>query len=129
VTGRRLSMGYIFLIVVILVLSIGASQKGCGIKCFSFSCRFNRNGKCGRQEITVYDNTVTGLCLNHTESMKDRVIEPIMKSSLFGSYKHKTCISVRSFKKTQEAMLDDKLLKNSSVFAKWLRKQLTPKEE
>ena len=121
-------MGYIFLIVVILAVFIGASQKGCGIKCFSASCRYNRGGKCGRQEITIYDNTVTGLCLNHTESMKNRVIEPIMKSELFNSDKHEICVTVGSSKKVQEDVLDENLLKNPNAFARWMRKQSREKQ-
>lgn len=116
-------MGYIFLIAVILALSISASQKGCGVKCSSSSCLYNRGGRCGRQEVTVYDNTVIGLCLNHTDSMKDRVTEPILKSGYFDSHKLKTNITVIRLKKTTEEMLDEKLLKNPNAFARWMRKQ------
>ena len=116
-------MTYIFLILLILIMSASASQKGCGIKCFSSSCRYNQSGRCRRREITIYDNTVTGLCLNHTGSMRNRVVEPIMKSELFNSDKHEICVTVGSSKKTQEEVLDEKLLKNPNAFARWMRKQ------
>ena len=116
-------MGYIFLIAIIGALFLGASQKGCGIKCFSFRCRYNKSGKCERQEITVYDNTIKGLCLNHTDSMDDRVIEPLLNSGWSYGSKREIRIVSGGSKKKNGAMTDEKLLKNPAAFSKWMMKR------
>ena len=111
-------MGYIFLIAIMLALSIGASQKGCGIKCFSFSCRYNRSGKCGRKEITVYDNTVKGLCLHHTESMKERILDPMQEKRMITSAGDSE-FGKKMIDKIMK-MQEEKLLKDPDTFDKWM---------
>ena len=123
VTGEvSLYMAYLILFTVITALSIGASQRGCGIKCFSFSCRHNKGGRCSRKEIAVYDNTVEGLCLSHTSNMKDRVLEPMRETRLLERYEHETYVVADALKKTQEDMKDEELLKNPNAFARWMKR-------
>ena len=75
--GLAKMVACVFLFIIIMCMVIGANSSGCGIKCYSYSCRHNKGGKCRRKEIVVYDNTVTGLCLNHTDNMNNRVIKPM----------------------------------------------------
>ena len=49
------------------------------IMCGSFSCIYNRRARCIRKEISIYNNIVTGLCLDHSETMSKRIIEPMNK--------------------------------------------------
>lgn len=115
-------MGYIFFMGIILAMSIGASQKGCGIKCFSSSCLYNRGGKCARQGISVYDNTVKGLCLYHTENMKQRVLDPMQGKQMIEVGKVNEEAIGRIIQEEEE-----KLLKDPDAFAKWMRKAIRKK--
>ena len=97
------------IIILGLMLMLGFIQlnQACSVKCFSFSCKHNRNGRCGREKLTIYDNTVIGLCLHHTENMTKRILKPM--AQIKG--------------RVQEDMEDEELLKNPEAFADWMRKQ------
>ena len=102
----------IFLFIIIMCMVIGANSSGCGIKCFSVTCKHNKGDKCRRKDITIYDNTVVGLCLNHTDDMNNRVIKP-MKNAGF----HKEhCVTVRFSAKAQEEIKDGRVSKEPKSF-------------
>ena len=117
-------MAYLILFMVIAALSILATDKGCGIKCFSFSCRYNKRGRCGRKDIAIYDNTVTGLCLYHTDDMKERILEAMKKGRLLDRYEHETYMVTKTLKKPQGYISDEECLKNPNVFTKWIKRHL-----
>ena len=110
-------------ILLIIVMSFASSKGGKPpvIMCNSVSCTWNKLCRCTRKEIAVYDNTVTGLCLYHTDSMKDRVLEPMKKSRLLEQYEHETYIAV-AMDKMKEKSKDEELLKNPAAFSKWMKR-------
>ena len=109
----------IFFFTIIMCMVIGAnSNSGCGIKCFSLTCKHNKGGKCGRKEIVVYDNTVKGLCLNHTDNMNNRVIKPMESAGFHEEH----CVTVTFSDKAQEKIKDEVLLKNPKAFSSWMKK-------
>ena len=112
----------IIILGLILVLIFSQPNQSCGIKCFSFSCKHNRGGRCIRKNITIYDNTVTGLCLFHTENMTKRILEPMRKIRVIEKGKGNPQMIGRIMK-AQEDIKDAELVKNPKAFTKWLRKQ------
>ena len=110
----------ILLAIVMLAMSV-EQGKSSVVVCNSISCKYNRLCRCTRKNIVVYDNTVTGLCLYHTDSMKDRVLEPLKKSGLLEQYQHETYVA-DTLTKIEEDAKDNELLKNPNVFARWMRK-------
>jgi len=104
------------LFIVMLGVVMSANNSVCGVKCFSFGCRHNRGGRCNKKEITIYDNTVTGLCLYHTDSMKKRVINPVSK--VLNEHKHNAILV-----KMQDHTKDEELLKNPKAFSAWMKKR------
>ena len=110
----------ILLAIVMLAMSV-EQGKSSVVVCNSISCKYNRLCRCTRKNIVVYDNTVTGLCLYHTDSMKDRVLEPMRKSNLLEQYQHEVYVA-DTFAKREEEAKDNELLKNPNAFARWMRK-------
>jgi len=128
VTGRSHSGGHmLFLIVLVimtaLVLIAYKVEKTSVIMCNSFSCAFNKIGKCARGEIAIYDNAVKGLCLYHTNPMEERIIEPLKKMNLIETHGRETKVLTDELAKIQKSMKDEELLKNPNAFARWLKKQ------
>ena len=114
-------VAYVFLFIIIMCMVIGAnSNSGCGIKCFSLNCRHNKGGKCRRIEIVVYDNTIKGLCLNHSDNMNDRVIKPMNKAGFHEEH----CVTVSFSAKAQEEIKDEVLLKNPKAFSTWMKRHV-----
>ena len=111
-------MVYIILFAAIMIAAINANSNGCGIKCFSCSCLYNKGGRCIRKDIVVYDNTVTGLCLHHTDNMNDRVIKPMKRAGLL----EKTYATANKLAKAQKDTEDEELLKNPKAFAVWMKR-------
>ena len=108
----------IFLFIIIMCMVIGANSSGCGIKCFSLNCQHNRGGKCRRKDITIYDNTVVGLCLNHTDNMNNRVIEPMKNAGFHEEH----CVTINISAKAQEEIKDGELLQNPKAFSMWMKR-------
>ena len=63
--------------IIALVSKLGTTSTV--LRCHSLTCSHNRRGRCTKGTIIVYDNTVKGLCFNHTESMRKRVIDPMVR--------------------------------------------------
>jgi len=95
----------VFGAVFVSVLSAGQCKANV-VMCSSFSCVYNKKARCTKKEVAIYDNTVKGLCLDHSESMDKRILEPMGK-----------------IMQAQEEIKDSELLKNPKAFAKWMRKQ------
>ena len=103
--------------------TISAGQnKTSVVMCGSFSCAYNKRARCTRKEIAIYDNTVLGLCLYHTEMMGKRIIEPMNKAIVVERSKPNPQM-INKIMKAQEEIKDSELVKNPKAFAKWIREQ------
>ena len=112
----------LLVLLVVAVLSMSAEQgKSSVVMCSSITCSWNRRCRCTRKNIAVYDNTVTGLCLHHSDSMKDRVLEPMRKSRLLEQYEHETYVADMLAEREEDAK-DEELLNNPVAFSRWMRK-------
>lgn len=112
----------LLVLLVVAVLSTSTERgKSYVIVCNSTSCSWNKLCRCTRKNIAVYDNTIQGLCLHHSENMKDRVLEPMRKGRLLEQYEHETYIS-EAIDKMKEKSKDEELLKNPAAFSRWMRK-------
>ena len=106
----------------VILLAIGMSLLSSGegrpsvIMCNSVSCSNNKLCRCERKEIAVYDNTVKGLCLYHTENMKDRILEPMKKGGLL----EEVYVTAGKLAKTKRDIQDEDVLKNPVAFARWM---------
>lgn len=115
----------ILVLVVILYLSLsGGEGKASVIVCNSISCGWNKRCRCTRKEVVVYDNVIVGLCLHHTGSMEDRILEPMKKGRLLDRYGHETHVAVGALKKAQRDREGEDLIKNPNAFSKWMKKHL-----
>ena len=56
------------------------------VRCRSLTCSHNRQGRCSKGKISVYDNMVKGLCYDHTEDMRKRILEPMARKGM--TFKH-----------------------------------------
>ena len=110
----------IFLAIAMLAMSAERGKVSV-VMCNSTSCTWNKLCRCTRRNIAVYDNTVKGLCLHHSESMKDRVLEPMKTSKLLERYEDETQ-AAEAMNDIKERFKDEELLKNPNAFAKWMRK-------
>ena len=91
------------------------------VKCFSFNCKHNRNGRCGRGKVTIYDNTVRGLCLHHTDNMTKRILEPVKKIKVAERVRGNSQEIDKIIKRCEE-IKNQELLKNPKAFGKWLKR-------
>lgn len=104
------------------VSSVTASKaKTSVVFCGSLSCAHNRRGRCGRREIVVYDNSVIGLCLHHTETMTKRILEPMREKRKLKHDKPSLWMAAKIMRE-QEKARDSELIKNPKAFAEWMRK-------
>ena len=115
--------GVIFLMIAMSLMSSGTGNPPV-IACNSVSCRHNKLCRCTRKNIAVYDNTVKGLCLNHTESMKERILDPMQ-----GTMQGKQMIESSGDSEFGAEMIEkimklqeEKLLKDPDTFAAWMDK-------
>lgn len=97
-------------------LSAGQSKTSV-VMCTSFSCIYNNKGRCVRKKIVIYDNTVIGLCLDHSETMSKRIIEPMGKVGTIERGKPNPQM-IDKIMKAQEDKRDSELIKNPKAFAK-----------
>jgi len=111
----------VFGAVFVSVLSVGQNKPPV-VMCSSFSCAYNRRARCTRKEIAIYDNTIVGLCLNHSETMNRRILEPMEKVGTIERGKPNPQM-IDKMMKAQEEIKDTELVKNPKVFAVWMRKQ------
>ena len=112
-----------FILLVIVLCSIVSAGQGKIIVCNSISCKYNRLCRCARKEIAVYDNTVKGLCLHHTESMKERILDPMQGKRMIENSSEFSSEMIDKIMKAQE----EKLLKDPDAFAKWMGKVIRKK--
>lgn len=92
------------------------------VMCSSFSCAYNKKARCTRKGIAIYDNTVIGLCLYHTETMAKRILEPMAKGVKIERGKPNLQM-INKIMKAHEENKNSELVKNPKAFAKWIRKQ------
>lgn len=106
----------------IVCLSTVSAGQAIVVMCHSFACAYNRRGKCGRRQIVVYDNTILGLCLNHTETMSKRILEPMNRINAVerGNLNPQMITKIMQ---AQEDKRDLELIKNPKTFARWMKKQ------
>ena len=114
----------VFLILgMFFVSSLSAVQnKSSVVMCSSFSCAYNKRARCTRKEITIYDNTVIGLCLYHSETMSRRIIEPMRKVGTIERSKPNPQM-INKIMKAWEEKHSKELLENPKIFGDWMKKQ------
>ena len=91
------------------------------VSCTSFGCSYNKGGHCGKPKIIIYDNTIIGLCLYHSESMEKRILEPLNKGAVVERGKPNPKM-INKIMRTQEKSRDSELIKNPKAFARWMRR-------
>jgi hypothetical protein len=104
----------------VFVLSAGQSNTSV-VMCSSFSCVCNRRARCTRREVVVYDNTVRGLCLFHSESMSKRILEPMGKVVERSKPNPQMITKIMQ---AQEDKRDSELVKNPKAFTLWMRRHV-----
>jgi len=87
-------------------------------KCHSRSCKHNAYGNCKKPKITIYDNGVLGLCLDHTEEMSKRVTEPLAKGIQIGMKVGEANVMGQIIKKNEI----DSITKDEKGFNSWLKR-------
>jgi len=108
---------------IVYASSLSAGQnKTSVVMCGSFSCAYNRRARCTRKQIAVYDNTILGLCLYHSETMKKRILEPMNKGIKIERGKPNPQM-IDKIMKAQEEIKDSELINNPRAFADWMRKR------
>ena len=105
-----------------IVISLIRAEQGkpSVIACNSVSCRYNKLCRCTKRDIVVYDNTVKGLCLYHTENMKERILDPMREKRMIegsGNSEFGTEMMDKIIKAQEE-----KLLKDPDTFSRWMSK-------
>jgi len=64
-------------VLILILISVSLSHRqhrdATVVRCLSKSCKFNEGMRCTRLGITIYDNEVTGLCVEHTDDMLKRL--------------------------------------------------------
>lgn len=92
------------------------------VMCHSFGCIHNRKGRCIRKEVVVYDNTVLGLCLNHSDTMSKRILEPMNKGIAVERSKPNPQM-ITKIMQVEEKAKDSELIKNPKAFAEWMKRR------
>jgi len=112
----------IFIIFVGLLFAsvLSAGQDRASVVCHSLSCAYNRRGRCTRKDVVVYDNTVKGLCLFHSETMSKRILEPMGRVVERGKPNPQM---INKIMQAQEQAKDLELIKNPKAFTKWMSRQ------
>lgn len=108
------------LLVIVTLASRGEMGRSTVVMCNSCACKWNKLCRCTKGKIAVYDNTVKGLCLNHTEDMKERILDPMREKRMIES----SCNSKFGTEMMDKIMRlqEEKLLKDPDAFAKWMGK-------
>lgn len=75
-----------WVITIILIAALVRPRMSTVVQCLSFTCSYNRQGQCCKERISVYDNMVKGLCYDHTEDMRERILEPMARKGM--TFKH-----------------------------------------
>ena len=111
---------FIFVMLVILVLSVPVIASYTRVsKCNSMSCNHNnKKGKCILREVVIYDNKVTGLCLWHTDNMKQRLLDPLITGIAIG----KKSSTLEVIDELAKGFEDRKAIKDPGVFEKWMKR-------
>ena len=119
------------LLLFIIIVSLLDHHKSSVIVCNSTSCAWNKLCRCTRREISVYDNTVKGLCLQHTEGIKERILDPMQEKRIIESDGDSE-FGKKVIDKIMK-MQEEKLLKDPDAFARWMdkafRKRQTRRKE
>ncbi len=109
----------IFIGVLFASLLAERQSKASVVMCHSFTCVHNRRARCTRKEVTIYDNTVIGLCLNHSDTMKNRILEPMDRVVERGKPNPQMTTKIMQ---AQGQARDSELIKSPKAFATWIKK-------
>lgn len=104
---------------VICMSSVSTGQSTV-VMCNSFSCAHNRRARCTKKGISIYDNTILGLCLDHSSTMSQRILEPMGKVSERSKPNFRITNKIMQ---AQEEKRDSELLKNPKAFTRWMKRQ------
>ena len=108
------------LLLFMVIVSLLEHHKSSVIVCNSISCTWNKLCRCTRRGISIYDNTVKGLCLYHTESMQERILDPMQEERIIESGGDSE-FGKKMIDKIMK-MQEEKLLKDPDAFARWMKK-------
>lgn len=115
-------IGAITAIVITMILANFVVPRGTIVgKCHSVTCRHNLGGSCSRRQIDIYDNRGIGLCLWHTSTMEERLVEPFNSGKAIGKINGEIALTDK-LKKAIEEDADTKAIQNPKEFSKWLRR-------
>ena len=106
--------------VFVSVFSAGQNKTSV-VMCNSFSCAYNRMARCTRKKIVVYNNTVRGLCLYHSETMSQRILEPLNIGTVVERGKLNSKM-IAKIMRADEDKRDSELINNPKAFARWIKK-------
>ena len=110
----------VFGAVFVSVFSAGQNKTSV-VMCSSFSCAYNRRARCIRKEVAIYDNTVKGLCLYSSETMSQRILEPMGKGGTIERGKPNLQM-INKIMQIQEDKKNSELIKNPKAFGRWIRR-------
>lgn len=117
----------LFILAVSAFLGIGLASaeknRATVVMCSSFSCAYNKRARCTRGEVAIYDNTVIGLCLYHTENMGERILEPMNKGMAVERGKPYPQM-INKIMNAREDKRDSELVHNPKAFERWIKKQM-----
>ena len=111
-------IGVVLALIILSALS-ASGNKPPVVMCNSLGCAYNKMARCTRKAIAIYDNTVKGLCLYHTATMGERIIEPL-KKYMTAEVTVSNPQILENISKTQKE--NENLVKNPKAFADWLKK-------
>lgn len=110
-------MFFVVLLIVLVLAIIGYHKpKPTVRRCFSNSCKYNKNGNCSLPQIDIYDNNgLIGVCLWHTSSMLDRIPKFFKKETPTKP------VVVNKLLKNIENIADKKAITNPEEFKRWMQ--------
>jgi hypothetical protein len=75
---------FILLVIMFWMIALVNNQRKTStvIRCHSSTCGHNKKKRCTKTLISVYDNPVWGMCFDHTQTMRKRVIEPMAEKGM-----------------------------------------------
>lgn len=110
-----------FALLIIAILCVSAEKPTARVVlCQSVDCEWNSLCRCTRQRIGITDALIKGVCVYHTQDMKDRILKPPpTRKAVMGC----GVVDENMLDKIME-LQDEKLLKDPDAFDKWMKMNL-----
>lgn len=120
-------IGAVILLAIVMLAMSAEQGRSSVVMCNSVSCKWNKLCRCTKRDIAVYDNTVKGLCLYHTENMKERILDPMREKRMIEVGGDSEDFGKEMMDKIMRSQ-EEKLLKDPDTFAKWMNKVFRKKQ-